>query len=145
MSYISTIVSVSAGTPATEDQTGYEAKSYGELGRVVSHSEVGDTHTDQSVALLKTGRTSHGNGTVDGGEITLTIDGEDFTDAGLAIIEAKNGTQDEVSFKFEGPNQTRYVYGIIRNLRTMTGDTQTKAGMTFVLAVNSGVTRVAAA
>lgn len=143
MSYIGETVSCVASTPAADDESGFEALSYTELGKVISRSEIGDSHTDQSATLLKTGRTKHDNGAKDGGEINVMIDGEDFTDAGLAIIEGKNGTSDEVSFEFAGPAQTRYVYGVVRNLRTMTGDANTKAGIQFTIAVNSATIRVA--
>lgn len=144
MSYIGTEISVVAQKPAAEDQSGYESLSTTVIGKVVSSSEMGDQHQDQSSTLLKDGRTKHANGAADGGDINVTIDGEDYTDAGLAIIEEANGTNVEHSFKFEGPEQTRYVYGVVRNLRTNTFDTQTKSGLTFTISVNSGITRVAA-
>lgn len=145
MSFIGETISVVSGTPATEDVSGYEALSMDELGNVISRGELGDTHEDQAATLLKTGRTDHDNGAKDGGIVAFEIDGEDFTDAGLAIIDAANGTSTNVSFKSAGPNQTRYFYGVVRNLKAKEGTASTKAGIMFEVAVNSGITRVAAA
>jgi hypothetical protein len=145
MSFIGETTYLASGTPATEDETGYEAMSMDELGSVISRGELGDTHEDQSATLIKTGRTDHDNGAKDGGVVAFEIDGEDFNDAGLALVEAGNGTSTNYSFKVAGPNQVRYFYGVIRNLKVKQGDASTKAGVMFEVAINSGITRVAAA
>jgi hypothetical protein len=144
MSFIGETISCASGTPATEDETGYEALSMDEIGNIISRGELGDTHEDQSATLLKTGRTKHDNGAKDGGVVAFEIDGEDFTDAGLAILDTANGTSTEVSFKSAGPNQVRYFYGVVRNLKVKQADGSTKAGVMFEVAINSGITRVAA-
>lgn len=145
MSYIGGTLSVVSGATSPEDASTYQAKSFTEIGNVISASEIGDTHEDLSAALLKTGRTKHSNGAKDGGEINIMIDGEDFTDAGLAIIEAANGGNTEHSFELAGPTQTWYFYGLVRGLRTMAQDASTKSGIQFTIAVNSATVRVASA
>ena len=143
MSYIGTVCSLVAGAPATEDQAGYEALSLVTIARVLSVSEIGDSHEDQSASLLATGRVEHNNGAADGGEINVVLDGEDFTDAGLALLLAANGGNTSHSFGFKGPAQDRYIQGIVRNLKTSSMDTSTKASISFTIAVNTAVTLVA--
>lgn len=145
MSYIGSTFKVAATTPATFDETGYESLSLTEVGEVISHTAIGDTYGDQSVTLLKTGRTKHSNGAADGGTVTIMIDGEDFTDAGLAILETAEGTNTQHTFAFETPNQTRYSTGIVQGIRTMGADADTRAGIEVIIAINSKQLRVAAA
>lgn len=145
MSYIGSTFSCLASTPATEDQSGYEALSLTEVGNVVSHSPIGDVYEDQAVTLLKTGRTKHSNGAADGGTITVTIDGEDFTDAGMVILEAGEGTNTAHTFAFATNDQTYYMQGIVQGIRTLEATSSQRAGLEVTLAINTGLTRVAAA
>ena len=145
MSYIGGTLSVVSGATTPEDASTYGAKSYTEIGNVISAGEIGDTHEDLAATLLKTGRTKHSNGAKDGGEVNVMIDGEDFTDAGMVIIEAANGTSTEHSFELAGPTQTWYFYGLVRNLRTLEQDANTKSGIQFTIAVNSATVRTATA
>lgn len=143
MSYIGSTFSLVAGAPATEDQAGYEALTFVEVGKVVSMSPVGDTYEDQSQTLLKTGRTKHSNGAADGGEVTIMIDGEDFTDAGVVLLEAAEGTNTNQSFHFASTAQDRYSQGIVRGIRTLSMDASTRSGFEVTIALNNAITRVA--
>jgi len=146
MSYIGTTFSLVAETPTTEDQSGYEALTTPtEVGRVVSVSAIGDTYEDLSETLLKIGRTVHNNGAADGGEVTITIDGEDFTDAGLSELETAEGTNTNYTFVYATTKQTYYCQGIVKGVRTRDMETSTKAGLVVTLHHNTGITRVAAA
>lgn len=145
MSYIGTTVSVAQSAAVTEDAASYGAVAVTEIGRIVSHTALGDSYQDQAQTLLKTGRTVHDNGAADGGEVTLTVDGEDFDDAGVAILEAAEGTNQNHVFKFAGPKQTRYLQGIIRGIRTLNADASTKSGLEIIVGVNTGIVRVASA
>ena len=141
-SYIGGKLYISPNLPATEDLAGFEAVTgFEQIKRVVTVGEIGATHEDLTTTVLETGVTRHTSGARDGGTRDVFVDGEDFSDPGLAIVQAANGSNDEYSFKLVLPETTHFWYGIIMNLRTPQIDASTSTGTQFAIATNSQVFR----
>lgn len=139
--YIGATIAVVAGVPATIDSSGFGALTYATVGKITEWGEVGDTSEDVSETTLG-GRTYHANGALDGGStaFTILIDG---TDAGQAVIKAKNNTNDEVSVKITDPDgQIAYFHGKVASLRDRARNASTMKGMSGEFRVNSATVRV---
>ena len=110
-------VSIVASTPATEDDSGYEALSMTEIGKVVSVPETGNTSNAGTVTLLKNGVTQHynGNKVVAPFSVPYVYDRDD---AGQVIVRAgENGTQ-EHTLKITDPDgDDYYVQGVIGSVQ----------------------------
>ena len=142
ISFIGTTLSVIAATPSTEDQSGYEALSWTEVGRVISIGELGDTSEDIAFDLLKPGRRSHVNGVKDLGEIPVTIDYQ-RTDAGLTILEAAANGNTTHSFRVTDTDGDDYYFqGLVANLRDLERTANQYKGMTFIIRGQTGITKV---
>lgn len=113
---IGTTVHIIASTPATEDATGYGALSMIEIGKVLSIPEFSDDSEAGSVALLKTGRTQHYNGTkiVPPFVIPYVLD---LTNAGQDIVRSNANGSTEVTLKIAYVSGlTKYIQGVLGNL-----------------------------
>jgi hypothetical protein len=142
ISFIGSTLACVASTPASEDQSGYEALSYTAIGNVVSIGEHGDTSEDVSFTLLQTGRVKHINGAKDGGEISVTID-YSRADAGLTLLEASNNSNTTHSFRItDSDGDDWYFQGVIANLRVMERTASQYKGLTFVIRVQSAEVKV---
>ena len=139
--YIGATLSVVASVPATEDAAGYGLLTFVEIAKVISVGQIGDTHEDLSDTLLKTGRTDHLNGAVDGGEVEVVLEYDPAdADPGYAIIDAGNGTNTQHSFELVDPDsETHYFQGVIANLKHRERTASTRKGATFTIRVNSGI------
>lgn len=139
ISFIGSTLSVSAATPATEDQTGYEALTFTEVGKVVSIGEIGDEAEDIAFNLLKPGRTTHVNGVKDVGDVPVTIE-YDVADAGQVILTAGNNTNTTHSFKIvDTDGEDWYVQGLIANKKMMARESNQYKGENFVMRGQTGL------
>jgi len=142
ITYIGSTLSVVASAPATEDQSGYEALSWTEVGKVISIGELGDTSEDVTFDILKTGRRSHVSGVKDLGEISVVLE-YDRADAGLTILETANNGNTTHSFKVtDTDGDDFYFQGVIANLRDSERSASAYKGQTFVIRGQTGVTKV---
>lgn len=143
---IGSTFSISAGEPATEDQAGYEALSFSEVGNVATIGATGDTHADITPPPdLKTGRQLHFTGASDGGEVAITVHTEDFADAGQDAVRTANGARANFSFKIEDPDgNVEYSYGRVVSYRKIEKSATSYEGVEFTLRINSGQTIVEA-
>lgn len=142
ISFVGSTLSIVSGSPATEDQVGYEALSWDEVGKVVSIGEVGDNSEDIAFNLLKAGRTTHVNGTKDMGEIPVTIE-YDSSDAGQTTVRAANNSNTTHSFKIEDSDGVAYYFqGLVANLRTLERTANQYKGFTFAIRGQTGITEV---
>ena len=111
-------VEISAASPATYDQTGYEALTYTEIGGIVDHSEFNPQFSDTPYTLLKDGITVHNKGDLDYGTSTMNMV-DDPEDAGQAILKAgADGVNSEIEHSVKisktyasGSTITRYYTG----------------------------------
>ena len=102
---IGTTPHVAAAAPATEDAAGYAALTWVEVGGIVSIGEKGDDAEDVTVSALKTGRTEHSIGAIDGGAVAVSCKNI-LADAGQVIIKAGNNNDVDHSFKMTDPDGT---------------------------------------
>ena len=142
ITFIGSTLSVYAGTPATEDQTGYEALTWVEVGNVVSIGGLGDTSEDVTFDLLKTGRRSHVSGVKDVGEVPVTIE-YNRSDAGLTILEAANNGNTTHSFRVtDSDGDDYYFQGLVANMTDNERTASQYKGINFVMRGQTGITKV---
>ena len=138
-------LSVVASTPATEDESGYEALSFIEVENVISVGEFGDNSEDITFNLLKSGRTSHVNGVRDLGEIAVSCAYDDQNNTGIELVNTNANTDTVMSWKLVDTNgATSYWQGRAANYRQTERTASSFEGRNFVIRGTSGVTEVAA-
>lgn len=113
-----TIVSISAGVPASYNQAGFAALTFTEIGEIVSPpSGGGRTYEDVSYNLLKDRATVHLKGTYDEAETNFEIVTK-RSDAGQTLLRAAHLSDDYYAFMVQYPDgdidyyQAR-VYGVV--------------------------------
>ena len=144
---IGSLLSVSASTPASIDSTGFGALTYTQVGNIASIPPYGDTSQDVALpADLETGRVTHINGPLDGGEIgPITCHTEDMADAGQDIIRTGSNTNTTHSFKITKPSgDIDYFHGLIANYRPSAREGGGYEGCEFVVRANTVVVTVEA-
>lgn len=99
-----TIVSISAGVPATYTQGGFEALSFTEIGELTTPPTGGGrNYEDVTYTLLKERATVHLKGTYDENETTFNLVVR-RSDAGQVILRAAHLSDDYYSFKIAYPD-----------------------------------------
>lgn len=143
---IGSTFSIATGEPATENQAGYEALTFAEVGNVATIGATGDTHADITPPPdLKTGRQLHFTGAKDGGEVAITVHTEDFADAGQDAVRAANGQRANYSFAIEDPEgNVEYSFGRVVSYRKIEKSATSYEGVEFTLRINSDQTIVEA-
>lgn len=142
ISFIGSTLSIVASTPATEDESGYTALSFTEVGNVVSFGELGDESEDIAFDLLKPGRKTHVNGVKDLGEIPVTIE-YDRSDAGQVIVRAANNGNTTHTFVMTDTDGDDYYFqGLVANLKDLERTASQYKGANFVIRGQTGVTKV---
>lgn len=107
-----TVVSISASLPATEDAAGYEALTFTKIGEVSNVGAVNRTWTEVDWNNIETRGTSTAKGSFKYNRFTLEVGVID--DAGQAIAEAAEESDDPVSYKVEYPaGDIRYFSGMV--------------------------------
>lgn len=137
LSYCGSTIAVVVATPATIDSPGFAALSWtAVLTDLVSISEIGDTSQDIPIPYLN-GRTSHVNGAVDGGEVTLTYAWE-TSNAAQVIIRNNQNNNVACSFRVTDPDgRISYFSGVVANVRDLPRDTNTYKGQTATIRVRT--------
>jgi len=142
-----TVTSVVKGKPATEDQAGYEALTFVEIGELMDLPEYGPNYQVVNHEPLKTGRTEKYKGFKDNGSLALAL-GFDPSDAGQQILsDGTDGTGefDDHSFKVQYQDGTvEYFYGQIFSYTRNAGTSNSIVGSTVQIEINSDIVRVAA-
>lgn len=143
---IGSTFSIATGEPATENQAGYEALTFSEVGNVATIGATGDSHADITPPPdLKTGRQLHFTGASDGGEVAITIHTEDFADAGQDLIRTANGQRANYSFQITDPDgNVEYSYGRVVNYRKIEKSATSYEGCELTVRINSAQTVVEA-
>jgi len=109
-------VHIVASTPATEDQTGYEALSFTEVGEVLSVPQTGNTSNAGTLNLLKTGLTQHYNGSQIVSPFTVPYK-YNRSDAGQVIVRAgENGTAEHTMKITDPDGDDYYIQGVIGSI-----------------------------
>ena len=141
-SNVGVVITVVAATPATIDAAGFGALSWtATLGELAMFGEVGDKSASVDIPRVS-GRTTHVNGAVDGGEIPFAVHYE-LTDAGQVIMRANANGATTVSFRKTYPDgKIIYFYGKLANVVYNEVSPTTNKGMKGVVRVNSAIVTV---
>lgn len=120
-----TIVSVSAGVPATYDSTGFAALSYTAVGEVSNLGDTGRTYEDVSYNTLGERGTVHLKGTFDEPETTFEMIA-DRSDAGQIIVKSASTSDADFAFKVAYQNgDVDYFQGKVFSFVTTGGEANT--------------------
>lgn len=142
ISYIGTCLYIAVGSPATEDETGYDALTWVEVGKIVSIGELGDESEDIAFDLLKPGRRTHVSGVKDLGEIPVTIE-YDREDAGQDIVRTANNTNVTHSFRIDDPDGDEIFFqGLVANIKFLERVANQYKGFNMVIRGQTGTTTV---
>lgn len=120
-----TVVSISAGAPATYNGAGFGAKTYTAVGEVSNLGDTGRTYEDVSYNTLGERGTVHLKGTYDEPETTFEMIA-DRGDAGQILVKAASESDDDYSFKVAYQNgDIDYFAGKVFSFVTVGGEANT--------------------
>lgn len=125
ITYAGLTLSVSAGVPASYDETGFAALTYTAVGEVSSVGDRGQTYEDVTYTTLADRATKHLKGTSDQPEtaIELVIDRDD---AGQILMKTASDSDDQYAFKIEyGNGEIDYFQALVYSFVTVGGDANT--------------------
>lgn len=139
-----TIVSVSAGVPATYNQVGFEALTYTPVGEVSNLGDRGRTYEDVSYNTLGERGTVHLKGTYDEPETTFEMI-SDRSDAGQVIMNAASKSDADYAFKVQYQNgEIDYFQAKVFSFVTVGGEANTVRSVSANIRVDrQGVIEVA--
>ena len=139
-----TVISVSAGLPATYDQVGYEALTFTTIGLVETSPEMGKVYELATFKPLGTRGTLKAKGSYDngGGDLIYAIK---KTDAGQGLMETASESDNSHSFKFTSSNgRVRYVTGMVMSARESGGGSADIEKQTSNVEFDSDIVAIAA-
>jgi len=147
ITFAGSVISISAGTPATYDAAGFAAvgMTYTAIGELVSVGDRGRTYTDVSYTTMADRGTLHRKGSYDEPETPFEI-GVDRADAGQVLLKSASQTDVIHSFKVEYSNgEVDYFQGLVFSFVTTGGDSNTIRMATANVRIDrQGVVEVAA-
>lgn len=139
------VLSVVAQLPATEDQVGYEALTFVEVGDLIDLPEYGPTVTVVESNPLKTGITEKYAGFTNQGSVSLGLEW-DLEDAGQQILKSAinpGGAFVPHSFKVVyADDTTEYFHGGVFSYTRAAGSANSMVGSTVQIEINSPVVSV---
>jgi hypothetical protein len=135
---------ISATLPATEDQAGYEALTFTEIGGATDSPSTGISANNVTYDLLSEGFTSnrkgqktYGTGTVNYAEVPV--------DAGQVIVQAAVVSNNNYAFAISDQNGNfKYLQGIVQSAPASGGTADTIQAITMTIQWNSATVFVAA-
>lgn len=112
-------VAITASSPATEDQAGYEALTWTTITGITEIPELSRNANDNTLTLLATGVTQHYNGARGVNPFDLPYV-YDASDAGQDLVRSNYNGAAEVSIRIDYTNSAvvEYVQAVLGNLRT---------------------------
>lgn len=141
------VFSVSAATPATDDQAGYEALTFTEVGELLTIPAFGADTQVITYEPLKDGITKKDKGFINYGSQAL-VAVMDTEDAGqIIMISAAEGANKlvEHSFKLEYPlGEVRYYQGKVFSYQEEPGSSNSMINVNMNLEINTPILRIAA-
>jgi hypothetical protein len=134
--YIGSIVSIVAATPATEDYAGFAALSYTAIGEVMIGPGSGDESEGVEYTTLA-GRKKRVNGAKDGLEREFSYQYEKL-DPGQIICRTNNNTNTKVAVKVvDIDGEIEYFGALVANLTKPPREASTLKGQSGVFRVNT--------
>jgi len=98
-----TKIGISASTPATFNEAGYEALVFTNIGNIEDGGEHGREYAEVTFNPIDTRGTQKYKGSFNEGNKTLSI-GYDSDDAGMVLLKAALASDNDYSFEVEYPN-----------------------------------------
>ena len=135
-----TVVSISAGTPATFNVTGYEALTFTTIGNIEDGGEHGREYAEVTFNPIDTRGTRKYKGSFNEGSKTLSI-AYDAGDAGMVLLKEALDSDDDYSFKVAYPGgDIDYFQAKVLTLTKATGgvDTMRMASVTLSITTSDG-------
>ena len=146
-----TKLSVSAATPATFDEAGYEALTFTEVGEITDMGEFGRVYADITHKPINTRQTFHFKGGYDDGGLALTL-GFAPGDSGQALLLGFLDSDENLSVKLEfndnpgGTNNTIYYFPAkVMSAPKQIGNVDSITGATINLMINGDIVETPAA
>lgn len=128
---------VAAGKPATEDQLGYGALTWLEIGGWASLPQRGDTAEDVNETSVPEGRVEHFVGAKDGGVIEVPIKYIEG-DGGQGILDTNKGSNTVLSFQeVDQDAVATFYFGRCMSYQRREASGSTFKGHVATIAVNS--------
>jgi Ethanolamine utilization protein EutJ (predicted chaperonin) len=135
----STLGLVASPRIAAADVSAYNAKTYVDIGKIVSIGALGDTSQAISISLLKEGRVIYVNGEKTLGEISVTL-AVDISDTAQATVRNNANTNTNYWFEVEDLDGKRYFFqGLLANYQELERSASQYKGATFVIRGNTGI------
>jgi len=137
ITFAGTVISISAGEPATYDETGFEALTFTPIGEITTVvGSGGRTYEDVSYVVVNDRATKHRKGTYDEAEQTIEmIVVRD--DAGQILCQAALDSDDYYAFKVEYNNgEIDYFTGLTIGFEGEGGDANTMRSATMTMRRN---------
>lgn len=143
---LGTILSISAGVPATQDAAGYAALTYTVVGEVTSVGEYGANFQEVTHTPLNTGVTQKFKGAKDNGSAQLSI-GRDPDDAGQALLRTAAASRNaKYAFRVQigdaAVGGTQYFQARVMSYTTNVNDANSVTGATATLGITTDVVEV---
>lgn len=119
---------ISVEAPVTEDEAGYAALTYTEVGDITNIGTIGPTFEDVTHTPLKTGITEHRKGGANYGQMDVSM-AENSDDAGQVLVDSGvDGAEKDTVFSHKVTRQDgsiRYFQGQIYSAPESIGDAST--------------------
>lgn len=144
-----TILRVSIGQPATQDEAGYSALSYDLVGEVTDMGEVGADGNLITYQSIETRLDQKLKGSINAGSQSLQL-GRDITDAGQALLKAAATNGDatvdtNLSFKIEYKDgSVDYYQGLVMSYVTSLGNSNQVTAASCNVELNTNIVEVPA-
>lgn len=141
------IYSLSAAEPATQDQAGYDALTYTEVGELTNVPAFGASVAVIESNPLKTGVTEKYKGFKNYGSVSFDMDLDDADAGQQLLIEGADGANDAVrySHKLLYPNgEVRYFQGQIFSFTENPGGTNSMITANSNVEISTPIIRIAA-
>lgn len=139
-------LAVVAAQPATEDQAGYEALTYTNVGEISDMGAFGAVYELVTFNDIGSRKTRKFKGTVNYGSMQLTI-GRDPSDAGQTVlIEGTDGTEIDTVHSFKATLQdgeVQYFQGKLMSYDTQVGAANNIVSANTTVELDSTIIRVA--
>ena len=132
-----TVVSISAGTPATFNVTGYEALTFTTIGNIEDGGEHGREYAEVTFNPIDTRGTRKYKGSFNEGSKTLSI-AYDAGDAGMVLLKEALDSDDDYSFKVAYPGgDIDYFQAKVLTLTKATGGVETMRMASVTLSITT--------
>lgn len=142
-----TLYAVSAGTPATYDQAGFEALVFSDVGEVTNLGEFGASFSVVSYTSLSTAVVVKRKGSKNNGSLNMTI-GRDPTDAGQALLKSgSDGANSSLVYSHRvtfNDGSIQYFTGQIFSYNTTVGEADSIVNASALVEIDNNIIEVAA-